>query len=64
MSLKQHVVRFGRDMEPHGRVGEFFKGIRYLMLSPKGDPAKEAERAAHRIVLWILLKLRSHRVQR
>ena len=45
MSLKQHVVRFGRDMETHGRVGEFFKGIRYLMLSPKGDPAKEAERS-------------------
>ena len=32
-------------MERYGRVGDFFKGIRYLMLNPKGDAAKAAERA-------------------
>ena len=45
MSLEQQVARVNRDMERHGRVGDFFKGISYLMLSPKSDAAKAAERA-------------------
>jgi hypothetical protein len=55
MSIAREIGKINRDMERHGRVGEFFKGIRYLMLSPKGDPAKEAERtrAPDRVVNFV-----------
>ena len=44
-----------RDMERHGRVGEFFSGIRYLMLNPNGgaDRVAEKARAPDRVVDFV-----------
>ena len=56
MSLKQQVVRFGRDMERHGRVGEFLTGIQvsdaYIRKAAQIDVAERA-RAGDRVVDFV-----------